>query len=79
LAAKTGIEAGTVLQAAHFADIARVGIQLGQLKRARIQTLDQLRTCATKKLRRDMPANVSDQDITTISRRRPMLETAVKC
>jgi ribosomal protein S18 acetylase RimI-like enzyme len=81
LAEEVAIDADVLLQAALFADLTRAGVaprDLGRLRRARVQTLDELRDCPTENLRRALPPEVSDADIQRFREAAIGLETAVE-
>ncbi|WP_163155747.1 GNAT family N-acetyltransferase [Bradyrhizobium uaiense] len=81
LAEEVGIDVDILLQAALFADLTRTGVaprDLGRLRRARVQTLDELRDCPTENLRRALPPEVSDADIQRFRESAIGLETIVE-
>ncbi|MFH0301456.1 GNAT family N-acetyltransferase [Bradyrhizobium sp. 31Argb] len=81
LADEVGIDADILLHAALFADLTRTGVaprDLGRLRRARVQTLDELRDCPAENLRRALPPEVSDADIQRFREAAVGLDTAVE-
>jgi WD40 repeat protein/ribosomal protein S18 acetylase RimI-like enzyme len=67
LAAESGVSGDVLAMAAHFADIARTGVvlnHLARLNRYHIRTLDAFRNCDVTRLRRVMPAQVTDEELT---------------